>query len=83
MGDQHEPKVDVESPLPLKTGGSTSEGEVGSGIGTGEVHIDPKRERALIWKIDMHILPFVVLLYLFSFLDRGVYAFSFPLPLSR
>jgi hypothetical protein len=30
-----------------------------------------KQERVLIWKIDMHILPFVVLLYLFSFLDRG------------
>lgn len=28
-------------------------------------------ERGLIHKIDLHILPFVVLLYLFSFLDRG------------
>jgi hypothetical protein len=28
-------------------------------------------ERTVIRKIDIHILPFVVLLYLFSFLDRG------------
>ena len=32
---------------------------------------DSKCERALIRKIDLHVLPFVVLLYLFSFLDRG------------
>lgn len=33
---------------------------------------DEKRERDLIWKMDLHILPFMVLLYLFSFLDRGL-----------
>ncbi|EFQ97057.1 high-affinity nicotinic acid transporter [Nannizzia gypsea CBS 118893] len=32
--------------------------------------IDEKRERALISKIDKHIVPFLVGLYLFSFLDR-------------
>lgn len=32
---------------------------------------EERREKVLIWKIDLHILPFVVLLYLFSFLDRG------------
>ncbi|KAJ5298256.1 uncharacterized protein N7443_006376 [Penicillium atrosanguineum] len=31
---------------------------------------EEKQERVLIRKIDLHILPFVVLLYLFSFLDR-------------
>ncbi|RAL11045.1 putative MFS transporter [Aspergillus homomorphus CBS 101889] len=31
---------------------------------------DEKGARHLIWKIDIHIIPFVVLLYLFSFLDR-------------
>ena len=35
---------------------------------------EEKMERSLIWKIDLHILPFVVLLYLFSFLDRGEWA---------
>lgn len=33
---------------------------------------EEKREKTLVWKIDLHILPFVVLLYLFSFLDRGL-----------
>lgn len=32
---------------------------------------EEKMERNLIWKMDLYILPFVVLLYLFSFLDRG------------
>ncbi|KAL2830265.1 histidine phosphatase superfamily [Aspergillus cavernicola] len=32
--------------------------------------IDEKAEKKLIRKMDMYILPFVVLLYLFSFLDR-------------
>ncbi|KAL3473496.1 histidine phosphatase superfamily [Aspergillus californicus] len=32
--------------------------------------IEEKAEKKLIRKMDMHILPFVVLLYLFSFLDR-------------
>jgi hypothetical protein len=41
--------------------------EVSSGPTLDEENI----ERSLIRKIDMHILPFVVLLYLFSFLDRG------------
>ena len=34
--------------------------------------LDEKREKHLIRKIDLHIIPFVVLLYLFSFLDRGM-----------
>lgn len=29
-------------------------------------------ERALVRKVDMHIIPLVILLYLFSFLDRGM-----------
>lgn len=32
--------------------------------------VDSADEQRLIRKIDLHILPFVVLLYLFSFLDR-------------
>lgn len=32
--------------------------------------IDRDAEQRLIRKMDIHILPFVVLLYLFSFLDR-------------
>lgn len=42
---------------------------------------EEKREKVLIWKIDLHILPFVVLLYLFSFLDRGMRSDS-PHPFS-
>ncbi|PWY83454.1 phosphoglycerate mutase-like protein [Aspergillus heteromorphus CBS 117.55] len=45
-------------------GQGDSESSDGSGLE------DRKRERRLIRKIDLHIVPFVVLLYLFSFLDR-------------
>lgn len=36
--------------------------------------IDEKAEKKLIRKMDLYILPFVVLLYLFSFLDRGMFS---------
>lgn len=38
--------------------------------------VEERWERMLIWKIDLHILPVVVLLYLFSFLDRGSWSDS-------
>lgn len=34
--------------------------------------VDKKKEEVVLRKIDWHIIPFVVLLYLFSFLDRGL-----------
>lgn len=33
--------------------------------------IDLQKEQALLRKIDLHIVPFLIVLYLFSFLDRG------------
>lgn len=42
-------------------------------VSSGPPAIDEEKERTLIRKMDLHILPFVVLLYLFSFLDRGVF----------
>ena len=52
-----------------------SEGDEKAGLqenATGQlIEIDAKRERALVRKMDYHIVPFVVLLYLVSFLDRG------------
>jgi hypothetical protein len=32
--------------------------------------IDPREEVRLVRKLDRHIIPVVMLLYLFSFLDR-------------
>ena len=32
--------------------------------------IDPKKEKKLVRKLDMYIIPPVMLLYLLSFLDR-------------
>lgn len=32
-------------------------------------------EKALVRKVDMHIIPLIILLYLFSFLDRGMSGF--------
>lgn len=43
-------------------------------VSSGPTLDEEKIERSLVRKIDIHILPFVVLLYLFSFLDRGKWA---------
>jgi len=42
-------------------------------VSSGPTLDEERIERSLIRKIDIHILPFVVLVYLFSFLDRGTY----------
>jgi hypothetical protein len=34
--------------------------------------ISPEAERKLIRKLDLQLIPVIVLLYLFSFLDRGM-----------
>ena len=36
----------------------------------GRPEIDPVKEKKLVRKLDMHIVPVVMLLYLLSFLDR-------------
>lgn len=71
MEYQGESKVDVESPHKLNNLSKED-------VSPGPPEIDEKKERKLIWKMDLHILPFVVLLYLFSFLDRGVYGLISP-----
>lgn len=40
------------------------------GYEAGRPEIDPAREKKLVRKLDLHIVPVVMLLYLFSFLDR-------------
>lgn len=60
----HEAKGDVEVVQPVSQDDFT-------GLSGDAIQIDPEEEKRLVWKLDLHILPFVVLLYLFSFLDRG------------
>lgn len=66
MEQHREPKLDVESPPPVvwRDGDDISEPSI--------VFDEAKREQKLIRKMDLYILPLVVLLYLFSFLDRGM-----------
>ena len=40
----------------------------------GDCKIDVKTDRALMRKVDSHIIPVIVVMYLFSFLDRGLLA---------
>lgn len=58
-------KVDEESPR------SANGSSMQDGINYATPVIDEKRQRALMWKLDLHIIPIVVVLYLLSFLDRG------------
>jgi hypothetical protein len=60
MMDSHE-KADSAPNLP----------EIPDEVSSGPTLDEERIEKSLIRKIDIHILPFVVLLYLFSFLDRG------------
>jgi hypothetical protein len=48
--------------------------EIPDEVSSGPTLDEEKIEKTVIRKIDMHILPFVVLVYLFSFLDRGTCA---------
>jgi hypothetical protein len=40
--------------------------------GSQDPELGSKREKALVRKLDLHLIPLVMLLYLFSFLDRHV-----------
>lgn len=59
MEDRREPKTEE-----LQPAGEKSQ--------TSATAVHNAKEQRLIRKMDLHILPFVVLLYLFSFLDRGM-----------
>lgn len=41
-------------------------------VEAGSIEIDHVAEQKLVRKLDLHILPVIMLLYLFSFLDRHV-----------
>lgn len=36
-----------------------------------DVDVSAINEKNLMWKVDLHVLPWLTVLYLFSFLDRG------------
>jgi hypothetical protein len=38
--------------------------------GHGDLTLGGKRERKLVFKMDLHLIPLIMLLYTFSFLDR-------------
>ena len=59
---REEPKTELESQAAKWPDGGNPEPSID----------DEAKEKRLIRKIDTHVLPFVVLLYLFSFLDRGM-----------
>lgn len=71
MEYQEEQKPDPRSPTQF--GGSMDGGDSNDSALS---LLDEKREKHLIRKIDLHIIPFVVLLYLFSFLDRGMSSYT-------
>jgi hypothetical protein len=55
-------------------GGTTSADEIYSAHSSTseEVVVSSAVEKALIRKLDLHLIPIIMLLYLFSFLDRGM-----------
>jgi hypothetical protein len=67
---QEKPAPEDSSDLPV--GNSSSAHDVST---TDPSDLSDAAERALIRKLDLQLIPIIVLLYLFSFLDRG-----FPSP---
>jgi hypothetical protein len=53
-----------------KNASTLQEHKVTETFGDGLPAIDRKKERQLVRKLDRYIVPVVMLLYLFSFLDR-------------
>lgn len=67
--DGHDDKT-RERDMVLSPGASTEE--------AASSEIDPVAEQKLIRKLDRHIIPIVMLLYVFSFLDRQVNSMHTP-----
>ncbi len=44
--------------------------------GLGDLTLGGERERKLVLKMDLHLIPLIMLLYTFSFLDRYVSAWE-------
>ncbi|KAI5990303.1 MFS general substrate transporter [Pisolithus orientalis] len=60
--------------IPEKTGipfGLISSPDVPTVRQSVQVSLDPEQERKLWRKIDLHLMPIISLMYLFSFMDRG------------
>lgn len=56
---------------------------VGLEYGLESHDMTPEEERSLVRKMDLHIFPIVILLYILSFLDRtniGIWTLSSPDP---
>ncbi|KAK0709895.1 major facilitator superfamily domain-containing protein [Lasiosphaeria miniovina] len=81
MADTKTSSIDVDDPkVPTNTTGESKNdthfaaerGHVATDQhGHSLVHIDPKVEARLRWKIDLYVVPTVALLYLFCFIDRA------------
>lgn len=59
---------DAEKEISSPPDGNSS---LGQGNGQQE-EIDLAREKILMRKIDLHLIPIIMISYLFSFLDRGM-----------
>ncbi|KAI9821280.1 MAG: hypothetical protein M1827_004016 [Pycnora praestabilis] len=55
---------------PIRADEKLHDGSAGSTTSLEYVAVDPKAERRLLRKLDLHIVPILALLFLFAFLDR-------------
>jgi len=68
-----EPKVTATTDEAVLEGIKFSEAGFPSetGSSTDDVVIDPERERKLVRKLDLYIIPMIMVTFFFSFLDRS------------
>jgi len=62
---------------------SDSEKAIPSNEPLAEVLVDRPREKALLRKLDLHLIPIIMTLYLLSFLDRGNFFINYCLQTSN
>ncbi len=51
--------------------------------GNEDLALGGKRERRLVLKMDLYLIPLIMLLYTFSFLDRCVITYKYPNKLTK
>ncbi len=64
MASKFSPAAIVEKVIP------SVDCAVSSGSDDSPEPIDPSAEKRLLWKLDLHVLPMISVLYMLSFIDR-------------
>jgi hypothetical protein len=69
--DEKRPVAFADEPSKIEVDKETGAQTVVATDGEILTTIDPKAERALVWKLDLRVLPVLAVMYLFNSLDKS------------